>query len=186
MNGGERIYISLEGKMNHKLKKSALWAGLICLALVWAVSAEQLKTGTAAVQRPVFKRKPNLCIETSFSIGNHQNALWGDDQTVILTPKDAFKVMAGKAAFNLHYLLKNLKDGGASGFRNEILFQDQLVGQQTNLSVGAAVSSVPVWTQIYLPIQEGVLKIRIDAGNQVDEEWEGDNEVWLHVKFAGF
>jgi hypothetical protein len=87
---------------------------------------------------------------------------------------------------DLRYLLKNLKDGGASGFRNDVLFNDQLVSQQTNLSVGAAVSSVPVWTQMYLPIQEGVLKIKIDAGNQVDEEWEGDNEVWLHVKFAGF
>ncbi len=136
-------------------------------------------------QKPFFKQKPNLCIETSFSIGR-QNVLWGDNQTVTLTPKDALKILPGKAAFDLRYLLKNLKDGGASGFRNDVLFNDQLVSQQTSLTIGAAVSSVPIWTQIYLPIQEGVLKIKIDAGKQVDEEWEGDNEVWLHVKFIGF
>ena len=185
MAGKERIYIILEGKMNRKLKKTVLLAGLICLTLVRAVAAEQLKTSPASMQKPVFKQKPNLCIQTSFSIGN-QNVLWGDNQTVILTPKDAFKIFPGKAAFNLRYLLKNLKDGGASGFRNDVLFRDQLVSQQSNLNIGAAVSTVPVWTQVYLPIQEGVLKIKIDAGNQVDEEWEGDNEVWLHVKFAGF
>jgi hypothetical protein len=185
MARGQIISIILEDKMNIKLKNTAVLAGLICLTLVWAPAQEQLKTRPGTMQKPVFRRKPNLCIETSFSIGN-RNVLWGDDQTVTLTPKDAFKVIAGKAAFNLRYVLKNLKDGGASGFRNEVLFRDQLVGQQTNLSVGAAVSSVPVWTQVYLPIQEGVLKIKIDAGNQVDEEWEGDNEVWLHVKFAGF
>lgn len=171
--------------MNRKSKKTALLAGLICLMLVGAAAAEQSKTGPAAMRKPFLRRKPNLCIETSFSIGS-QTVLWGDDQTVILTPKDAFKVMAGRAAFNLHYLLKNLKDGGASGFRNDVLFRDQLVSQQSGLSIGAAVSSTPVWTQMVLPIQEGVLKIKIDAGNRVDEEWEGDNEVWLHVKFAGF
>jgi len=177
-----------EERMNDTVKKAVLSMVMICLAMTWASAQGQFKTKTGVLPKPIFRLKPNLCIETAFSIGK-QNVLWGDNQTVTLTPKDAHLILPGRAAFNLHYLLKNLKDGGVSGFRNDVLFNDQLVSQQTNLSVGKAGSpegSVPVWTQMYLPIQNGILKVKIDAGGQVDEEWEGDNEVWIHVRFAGF
>ena len=129
--------------------------------------------------------KPNVCIDGLLKIGN-KTTPWGQNYTITLTPQDAISVSAGKAAFNIHYGIKNCKGVATGKFMNQVLFNDQVVSQQTNLQLGAAGSTLPIHTQAYLPIQDGILKIKLDAANNVIEDWENDNEVWVNVKFRGF
>lgn len=129
--------------------------------------------------------KPNICIDGLLKIGNRVSP-WGQNYTVILTPQDAFARSGRKAGFDVHYVVKNCKGAAVSGFENHIIFNGAVVSQQTNLSLGAMGSTLPVHTQVYLVPQNGVFKIRLDAGNVIDEDWENDNDVWVNVQFSGF
>jgi hypothetical protein len=129
--------------------------------------------------------KPNICIDGLLKIGNRVSP-WGQNYTVTLTPQDAFVRTGGKAGFDVHYVVKNCKGGAVSGFENHILFNNIVVSKQANLSLGAVGSTLPIHTQVYLIPQNGVFKIRLDAGNVIDEDWENDNDVWVNVQFSGF
>jgi hypothetical protein len=131
-------------------------------------------------------QKPNLCIDGFLRIGNRVTP-WGQNYTVILTPQDAFNISTGKAGFDIRYNMKNCIGPSISkGFSNNVIFNDEIVGRQTNLTLGSMGSTLIIHSPVYLPLKDGILRIKLDAGNDIDEEWENDNEVWVKIKFSGF
>ncbi len=114
---------------------------------------------------------------------NKKEVQWNG--TITLTPTDATLISGGKPAFEIYYAYREYNGGTASGFNNKIFFNDKLVSQQTNLSVGATEIK-PVHTQAYLGPQNGRLQIKIDADNQVSETREDNNfGFYVNVNFEG-
>ncbi len=135
---------------------------------------------------PTPATKPNICIDGTLKIGNRVTP-WGSNYTITLTPQDAFLVSGGKPAFDIYYTVKNCKGPALiTKFKNQITFNGNIVSMQDNLSLGAMGSTLPIHTQAYLTPQNGIFKLTLDAGNQVDEEWENDNDVWINIVFSGF
>ncbi len=129
--------------------------------------------------------KPNVCVPCCLTVGR-KTTPWGDDRHLTLDGGDVAGVSGGQAVYDIAYVIKNCKGGPASGFRNRIYYNGQLVSEQSNLSLAASGSpgdQQTVRTQAYLPRVPGILKMVVDAVNDIDEEWEGDNEVWVHVSF---
>jgi hypothetical protein len=115
---------------------------------------------------------------------NKRQVKW--NETITLTPADATLISAGKPAFEIYYSYREYNGGPASGFKNKIFFNNQLVSQQTNLSVGPKEIK-SVHTQAYLGPQNGKLQIKIDADNEVVETREDNNfGFYVNLNFQGF
>lgn len=129
--------------------------------------------------------KPDLGMYGFLQIGKAKKQVkW--NETITLTPADATLISGGKPAFEIYYAYREYNGGTASGFKNKIFFNNQLVSQQANLSVGAKQIK-PVHTQAYLGPQNGRLQIKIDADNQVSETREDNNSnFFVNVNFQGF
>lgn len=131
-------------------------------------------------------RKPDLGMYGFLKIGKKQKLVkW--NETIVLTPDDAFLVSNGKPAFDLYYSYREYQDGAVPGpFKNKIYFNGKLVSQQTNLSTGPKEIK-NVHTQAYLGPQDGKLQIKVDADNEVSESREDNNfHFYVNVKFKGF
>jgi len=119
-------------------------------------------------------------------IGKHKKQVrW--NETIILTPDDAFMVSNGKPAFDLYYSYREYQGVNVPGpFKNKIFFNGALVSRQTNLSTGPREIK-NVHTQAYLGPQDGKLQIKVDADNEVNESREDNNiHFYVTIKFKGF
>lgn len=131
-------------------------------------------------------KKPDLGMYGFLKIGkNKKQVRW--NQTIELTPDDAFLVSNGKPAFDLYYSYREYADVAVPGpFKNKIYFNGKVVSQQTNLSAGPKEIK-NVHTQAYLGPQDGKLQIKVDADNEVNESREDNNfHFYVNVKFTGF
>jgi hypothetical protein len=130
--------------------------------------------------------KPDLGMYGFLKIGKQKKQVkW--NETITLTPADATLISSGKPAFELYYAYREYNGVTVPGpFKNKILFKDNLVSQQTNLSA-SSMEIKNIHTQAYLEPQDGKLNIKIDADNNVDESREDNNfNFFVNIKFQGF
>jgi hypothetical protein len=130
-------------------------------------------------------RGPDLGMYGFLKIGKFKKEVkWND--TIVLTPADATLMSAGKPAFEVYYSFREYNGLAASGFKNKIFFNNKLISQQTNLSVGPKEIR-NVHTQAYLGPENAKLQIKIDADNEVEETREDNNfNFFVNINFSGF
>ena len=127
---------------------------------------------------------PDLGLYGFVKIGkNKRQVEW--NRTITLTPSDATLISNGKPAFNIYYNYREYNGEAAAGFKNEISFNSKVVSIQTNLSVKPKQIKY-VATQAYFGTKSGKLCFKIDAGNNIKEKSENNNEACVNVKFSGF
>lgn len=103
-----------------------------------------------------------------------------------LTPADANLISNGVPAFDIHYVQKNIGGATAAGYKNKILQGVTEVSIQSELSLAAGASQ-PIHTQAYLrPGAARDIHLSLDAGAQVGESNESNNQLVFSVKFTGF
>jgi len=131
-------------------------------------------------------KKPDVGMYGFLKIGRFKKeVIW--NETIVLTPDDATLVSGGKPAFEIYYSIREGDGAAVPGpFKNKMLFNGNLVGQQTNLSL--APSEIrDIHTQAYLGPQPGKLRIKIDADNEVSESREDNNfSFFVNLIFRGF
>ena len=131
-------------------------------------------------------KKPDIGMYGFLKIGRFKKEVkW--NETIVLTPDDATLVSGGKPAFEIYYSIREYDDVAAPGpFKNKMLFNGNLVSQQTNLSL-APFEIRDIHTQAYLGPQAGKLQIKIDADNEVSESREDNNfNFFINLNFRGF
>ncbi len=128
---------------------------------------------------------PDLGMYGFLKIGKQQREVrWGE--TIVLTPDDARLISNGKPAFDIFYSYREYEGVKASGFKNRIYFNENLVSTQSNLEVNSKEIK-NVFTQAYLGPQNGKLQIKIDADNEVAESREDNNfHFFVNIVFQGF
>lgn len=100
---------------------------------------------------------------------------------LLLTDSDSFLKSNGKCAFNLGYDMRNQGGVDTPVFLNRVFLDSQLVAQNTNLSLTAGQARAII-TQPYLTPGSHVLKLVLDADNQVAESNEANNTISVSVK----
>ncbi len=135
-----------------------------------------------------FQLKPDLGAYGFLKIGQNGGKLVRWNETIILTPNDAFLFSNGNPAFNIYYAEKNYGDASAQGYANRIYLDGQLVSQQVNRPSLSANQKRNIHTQAYLSSSAGLhtLKIEIDDGNTINEKRENNNTFSVKVLFRGF
>lgn len=110
---------------------------------------------------------------------NGKASAWGG--TINLNDADSFLKSGGKCAFNVSYDIVNLAPNGSdTTFLNRIYADGQLIGQQTNLKLGAGEKR-NILTQFYLPPGAHTVQLAVDADNSVAETDEANNKRSLFV-----
>ena len=105
---------------------------------------------------------------------------------IILTPNDiAKKSISGKSYFKLEYNLHNDGFMAVRDFENICYFNDKVVAQQKNLSVGPNDLQV-MKDHAVLDIKDGEIIVRADAFSRVQEDDESNNDIKAHLSFKGF
>lgn len=153
---------------------------------IQVVYPQQVTSNKAGFKVECSEKKPDLGMYGFLKIGKHKKLVkW--NETITLTPDDAFLVSNGKPAFDLYYSYREYAGVAVPGpFKNKIFFNGSLVSQQTNLSTGPQEIK-NVHTQAYLGPEDGKIQIKVDADNEVSESREDNNfHFYVNVKFKGF
>ncbi|MDP1854174.1 MAG: Ig-like domain-containing protein [Candidatus Omnitrophota bacterium] len=133
----------------------------------------------------VEKALPDLGAYGFLKIGKYQKqVIW--NQAITLTPLDINGRSAdGRLIFNVTYAFREYNYVPAAGFKNNLLFSGQLVNQLSNISLDAfQIKYVTVPISV-LP-QNAKLELKIDAGNQIAEAAETNNNFTVYLNFSGF
>jgi subtilase family serine protease len=133
--------------------------------------------------RPV--KLPDLGMYGFLKLGKYKKQVkWGD--TIVLTPSDATLISSGKPAFEVYYSHREYAGVAASGFKNKVYFNGNVVSIQSSLSL-APKEIKDIHTQAYLGPQDGKLEIKIDDENNVVESREDNNgPFFVYIKFRKF
>jgi hypothetical protein len=101
--------------------------------------------------------------------------------SVVLNDSDSFLKSNGKCAFNLGYDMRNQGAADSGTFLNRVFMDNQVVAINTNLALTAGQSRSLI-TQPYLTPGTHVVKLVLDADNQVAEADESNNTLSVTVK----
>lgn len=128
---------------------------------------------------------PDLGMYGFLKLGKFKKEVkWGS--TITLTPADATLIYNGKPAFEVYYSYREYQGVAASGFKNKVYFNNNVVSIQSKLSLKPKEIK-HVHTQAYLGPQNGKLEIHIDDENVIRESRENNNfHFYVNVKFRGF
>lgn len=129
--------------------------------------------------------KPDLVSQRGIGIGGavggagSKTAPWGS--SITLTSADAFLKSNGKCAFNIIYDMANVGAAPAGpAFVNRLVSGATVVSQQSGLSLNAGKQKL-VTTQAYLTPGPNVLRLQLDADNNVAESNETNNVTEIKV-----
>jgi hypothetical protein len=134
--------------------------------------------------RPQLKL-PDLGMYGFLKLGKFKKEVkWG--KTITLTPADATLISNGKPAFEVYYSHREYNGVAASGFKNKVYFNGNVVSIQSSLSL-APMQIDDIHTQAYLGPMNGKLEIHIDDEDDVKEAREDNNfHFFVYINFKGF
>lgn len=134
--------------------------------------------------RPALKL-PDLGMYGFLKLGKFKKEVkWGN--TITLTPADATLISGGTPAFEVYYSHREFDGVAASGFKNKVYFNGNVVSIQSSLSLDPKEIE-DIHTQAYLGPMNGKLEIHIDDENDIAESREDNNfHFFVYINFKGF
>lgn len=135
---------------------------------------------------PTAVQKADLGAYGFLQIGKQKKLVkW--NETVTLTPADAFLVSNGVPAFDVYYSDKNYGTAPANNYENQIYLDGTLVSRQFARNANPGQTQ-EVHTQAYLKPSAGThtLTLKVDALGGVSESREDNNLFSVRVVFQGF